>query len=274
MAGLIGFTQTATTVAMAETVTPPYLNNKPSASEITDMGHAANAFGKEMGKAGVTNAPTFDGVNINMNVGGETLQINKDKLAPTPDGKKLRYAHTAEDFEKQKDLYNDGSAMDETGGKQKDELFADSESDSPTLEGEVYALLVDMARKEKGDYSEEEFLDKTEEILGDMENVLQDLVTCDANSALDSQGKYVHVADLKECQQVIDKTSTCTIQHDYTAGVIEHVDGDFNMKSCGEGCIEIWLGKVCNDCLHGGSCSLFVKEIRFRVVNPDALIKA
>ena len=72
MAGLIGFTQTATTVAMAETVTPPYLNNKPSASEITDMGHAANAFGKEMGKAGVTNAPTFDGVNINMNVGGET----------------------------------------------------------------------------------------------------------------------------------------------------------------------------------------------------------
>lgn len=274
MAGLIGFTQTATTVAMAETVTPPYLNNKPSASEITDMGHAANAFGKEMGKVGVTNAPTFDGVNINMNVGGETLQINKDKLAPTPDGKKLRYAHTAEDFEKQKDLYNDGSAMDETGGKQKDELFADSESDSPTLEGEVYALLVDMARKEKGDYSEEEFLEKTEEILGDMENVLQDLVTCDANSALDSQSKYVHVADLKECQQVIDKTSTCTIQHDYTVGVIEHVDGDFNMKSCGEGCIEIWLGKVCNDCLHGGSCSLFVKEIRFRVVNPDALIKA
>ena len=28
MAGLIGFTQTATTVAMAETVTPPYLNNR------------------------------------------------------------------------------------------------------------------------------------------------------------------------------------------------------------------------------------------------------
>lgn len=107
-----------------------------------------------------------------------------------------------------------------------------------------------------------------------MENVLQDLVTCDAKSALDTQSKYVHIADLKECQQVIDKTSTCTIQHDYTAGVIEHVDGDFNMKSCGEGCIEIWLGTVCNDCLHGGSCSLFVKEIRFRVVNPDALIKA
>lgn len=34
------------------------------------------------------------------------------------------------------------------------------------MEGEVYALLVDMARKEKGDYSEEEFLEKTEEILG------------------------------------------------------------------------------------------------------------
>ena len=74
MAGLIGFTQTATTVAMAETVTPPYLNNKPSASEITDMGHAANAFGKEMGKVGVTNAPTFDGVNINMGCGSTHIE--------------------------------------------------------------------------------------------------------------------------------------------------------------------------------------------------------
>lgn len=276
MAGLIGFTQTATTVAMAETVTPPYLNNKPSASEITDMGHAANAFGKEMGKAGVTNAPTFDGVNINMNVGGETLQINKDKLAPTPDGKKLRYAHTAEDFEKQKDLYNDGSAMDETGGKQKDELFADSESDSPTLEGEVYALLVDMARKEKGDYSEEEFLDKTEEILGDMENVLQDLVTCDAKSALDTQSKYVHVEDLKECQQVVDKTMTCDVKHDYSVGIIEHSDGPFNLKACADnptGCTELWIGKV-GDNYWGGTCAVYEQWTQVRVRNPQAIISA
>lgn len=274
MAGLIGFTQTATTVAMAETVTPPYLNNKPSASEITDMGHAANAFGKELGTKGKDGAPTLEGTSIKFQVGDKEMTLDKSELAPKDNGKKIRYAHTEEEFEKQKDLYNDGGAMDEKGAEQKDALFMDSESDTPTLEGEVYALLVDIAGKEKPDLSEEQFLKKTEEILGDMENVLQDLVTCDAKSALDTQSKYVHIADLKECQQVIDKTSTCTIQHDYTAGVIEHVDGDFNMKSCGEGCIEIWLGTVCNDCLHGGSCSLFVKEMRFRVVNPDALIKA
>lgn len=274
MAGLIGFTQTATTVAMAETVTPPYLNNKPSASEITDMGHAANAFGKELGTKGKDGAPTLEGTSIKFQVGDKEMTLDKSELAPKDNGKNIRYAHTEEDFEKQKDLYNDGGGMDETGAEQKDALFTDSESGNPTLEGEVYALLVDIAGKEKPDLSEEQFLKKTEEILGDMENVLQDLVTCDAKSALDTQSKYVHIADLKECQQVIDKTSTCTIQHDYTVGVIEHVDGDFNMKSCGEGCIEIWLGTVCNDCLHGGSCSLFVKEIRFRVVNPDALIKA
>ena len=163
--------------------------------------------------------------------------------------------------------------MDEKGAEQKDALFMDSESDTPTLEGEVYALLVDIAGKEKPDLSEEQFLDKTEEILGDMENVLQDLVTCDANSALDTQSKYVHVADLKECQQVVDKTMTCDLRHDYTVGIIEHSDGPFNIKACGEDCTELWIGKV-GDNYWSGSCAVFEQWTQVRVRNPDAIISA
>lgn len=97
MAGLIGFTQTATTVAMAETVTPPYLNNKPSASEITDMGHAANAFGKELGTKGKDGAPTLEGTSIKFQVGDKEMTLDKSELAPKDNGKNIRYAHTEED---------------------------------------------------------------------------------------------------------------------------------------------------------------------------------
>ena len=41
------------------------------------------------------------------------------------------------------------AGWDETGAEQKDALFTDSKSDNPTLEGEVYALLVDIAGKEE-----------------------------------------------------------------------------------------------------------------------------
>ena len=276
MAGLIGFTQTATTVAMAETVTPPYLNNKPSASEITDMGHAANAFGKELGTKGKDGAPTLEGTSIKFQVGDKEMTLDKSELAPKGNGKNIRYAHTEEDFEKQKDLYNDGGGMDETGAEQKDALFTDSKSDNPTLEGEVYALLVDIAGKEKPDLSEEQFLEKTEEILGDMENVLQDLVTCDANSALDTQSKYVHVEDLKECQQVVDKTMTCDVKHDYSVGIIEHSDGPFNLKACADnptGCTELWIGKV-GDNYWGGTCAVYEQWTQVRVRNPQAIISA
>ena len=134
-----------------------------------------------------------------------------------------------------------------------------------------------LPARRKPDLSEEQFLEKTEgESLGDMENVLQDLVTCDANSALDTQSKYVHVEDLKECQQVVDKTMTCDVKHDYSVGIIEHSDGPFNLKACADnptGCTELWIGKV-GDNYWGGTCAVYEQWTQVRVRNPQAIISA
>lgn len=275
MAFTIGFTQTATNVALAQTVASKAgdQTDQPPVASIQDIGKQANALGKELGTKGKDGAPTLEGTTIKFNVGDKEMTLDKSELAPKDNGKNIRYAHTEEDFEKQKDLYNDGGAMDEKGGEQKDVLFEDSKSDNPTLEGEVYALLVDIAGKEKPDYSDEAFLEKTEEILGDMENVLQDLVTCDANSALDTQSKYVHIPDMKLCQQVVDKSMTCDLRHDYTVGIIEHSDGPFNLKACGEDCTELWIGKV-GDNYWGGSCAIYEQWTQIRVRNPDAIVSA
>lgn len=289
MAFTVGFTQTLTNVAVAQNVaansTPPTSSTTPPSSSTTpptgdtgkfninDYGKEANAFGKELGAKGKAGAPTFDGTSIKFSVGGKEMSIDKSELAPKPNGKNIRYAHTEEDFEKQKELFNNGDKMTEKGGEQKDLLFSDAESDNPTLEGEVYSVLVDMAKNQKTDYSEDLFLQKTEEILGDMENVLQDLVTCDAKSALDTQSKYVHVADLKECQQVVDKSMTCDLRHDYTVGIIEHSDGPFNIKPCGEDCTELWIGRI-GDNYWGGSCAVYEQWTQVRVRNPDAIIRA
>lgn len=194
-------------------------------------------------------------------------------MAPADNGTTIRYSHTAEDFEKQKELYNNDGKMEEVGNSQKDKLFADSETESPTLEGQIYSILVDMAKHDKEDFSQESFLEKTHEILGDMDNVLKDLVSCDANSALDTQHKYVHVEDLKQCQQVIDRSVTCEITHDYATGIVEWSDGPFNIDSCGDGCTQLWIGKV-GDNYWGGSCKVYEEWTQVKVGNPQAITRA
>ncbi|WP_443743202.1 conjugal transfer mating pair stabilization protein TraN [Sutterella sp.] len=269
MAVVFGLSSTASTIAMAETpsVTPP--------SSTVDWGKSGNAFGKELGQGAKDGAPTFSGTSINFQTGGKNYSIEKDSLAPSDNGKNIRYQHTSEDFENQKNLYNNAGNMDEQGGQQKDELFADASSESPTLEGEVYSVLLDIANKRKSDYSQEVWLEKSTEIMGDMENVLKDLVSCDANSALDTQSKYTHVPDLKECQQVVDRSSTCNVDHSYSVGVIEHSDGPFNMDSCGEGCLNVWLGNPSDQNYRAPSnqCKLFEFTISLKLIKPEAITK-
>lgn len=272
MAFLVGFTTVGSNYALAQSVA----SKASTSTSIEDIGKQANALGKSLGGSAKSAAPAFDGTNIHFKAGDKDYAIDKNKLVPSDNGKNIRYAHTEEDFENQKNLFDDSDAMTELGSDQKDALFADAESEKPTVEGEVYSVLMDLAKKEKPDFSDDVILEKTTEILGDMENVLKDLVSCDANSALDSQNKYVHLEDLKQCQQVVDRSITCQAKHNYIAGVLEHVDGPFNFEQCGEGCTTIWLGKVGNNYLSDGGtgCILHTEEVLFKVWNPEAIAKA
>ena len=180
MAFVIGFTQVGLNIAAAESIADQTQN-------LGEFGKQANQFGKELGSGAASAAPTFDGTTIRFKAGDSDVEITKDSLAPADNGKNIRYSYTAEDFENQKNLYNDDEKMTEVGGEQKDKLFADSEMDSPTLEGEVYAILVDMAKRDKEDLSNEIFLEKTQEILGDIhslrppksvEDILTEMLEC------------------------------------------------------------------------------------------------
>ena len=271
MAFLVGFTTVGSNYALAQSVA----SKASTSTSIEDIGKQANALGKSLGGSAKSAAPAFDGTSIHFKAGDKDYAIDKNKLVPSDNGKNIRYAHTEEDFENQKNLFNDSDAMTELGSDQKDALFADAESEKPTVEGEVYSVLMDLAKKEKPDFSDDVILENTTEILGDMENVLKDLVSCDANSALDSQYKYVHLEDLKQCQQVVDRSMTCDIKHEYTAGIVVHRDGPFNMDSCGEGCTTIWLGDPRDQNYHAGKgeCRLYEYQIEIGIINPSAIQK-
>ncbi len=55
--------------------------------------------------------------------------------------------------------------------------------------------------------------------------------------------------------------------------MVKHYDGPYNLKSCGEGCTELWIGRVGND-YWSGNCSIYEEYTRVQVSNPDAIVSA
>ena len=75
------------------------------------------------------------------------------------------------------------------------------------------------------------------------------------------------------CDRPALSDSTCVVEHHYQVGIIEHDAGPLNLRRCGEGCLEVWLGKVADNYWEG-QCSIFEDRIQLRVINPDAIERA
>ncbi|MEK2551238.1 conjugal transfer mating pair stabilization protein TraN, partial [Providencia stuartii] len=74
-------------------------------------------------------------------------------------------------------------------------------------------------------------------------------------------------------QRVVDQSADCEVVHDYDASVVKHYDGPYNLKSCGDGCTELWIGKVGDD-YWAGNCKIYEEYTRVQVSNPDAIVSA
>ncbi|MBO1928804.1 hypothetical protein J4731_04695 [Providencia rettgeri] len=63
------------------------------------------------------------------------------------------------------------------------------------------------------------------------------------------------------------------VNHPYLAGLVSHNSGPANIKTCGETCVDIWLGKVGDD-YWKGNCRIFEDYMSVNVINPTAVISA
>lgn len=235
-------------------------------------GKGAQNFGRELGDKAKNSAPKGDATNFSVQAGGQDYSFSKESFAPSPQSK-VRYKYSSQDFENQKLLHDNPEQMDLVGEKQKDSLFEESKLDSPTIEGDVYAILTDLAGKNRADYSAADFLKKTQEIMADLENVLKDIATCDANSAIDQNKKYIKIPEIKRCEQVMDKSQDCVISNNWEAEIIRHSGGKMNIDSCGDFCIKTWIGRV-GDNYWAGWCDIYEDYTSIQVVNPDAITYA
>ena len=250
-----------------------------SETNMSALGHEAQSFGKDIaGKVG-TQAMQGDKLTFTMPDGSQMAIKQDDLYGKTgKSGSHISSSTTVDDIEKLQGVYNTNDEMNSLGGKAKEYLYADADKlnkgETSSLEGYVYSVLNDTYLKRPDiDMSSDPLFNKTYEVIGDLENIVAGFADCSAETILKENADKKHLPDYKHCTQVMDKTGTCTLHHNYAAGIIIHHSGPYNLDTCGTGCALLWIGRV-GDNYWGGHCKIYEQNTIYKMVNPGSVKKA
>ncbi len=170
-------------------------------------------------------------------------------------------------------LHASGDAMDKTGATAKRSLWDDAHSAKPSVSGAAYKVLLDAADRSRPDFSADPLLESAKKTYAAIDPIAAGFGDCAEETAFRRGKTTAHLPDYRHCERVRDESAACEVLHDYRASVIRHHDGPYNLRPCGDGCVELWIGKV-GDNYWKGWCAIHEVSTQVRVDNPRAIVSA
>ena len=259
-------------------VVTPSLGVAAPASKTVDMsqiGRDTQQQGLDLVQDALKNAPKMQGNQLVIpGKDGKSINLNTQEMVPSPSSS-VKYRTDKNAIEKAKADYERPDSLTDQGGENKKGLYEDAQSATPSIEAQAYSVLVEMNNQNMTQkiHSDDSIFKATNEVYKNIDTITKDLSDCKADTIFKKVTSTKHYPDYKRCTQVMDRSGACTVYHNYQAGVIQHYDGPFNLKSCGKGCTELWIGRV-GDNYWNGWCTVYEESTRVKVPNPDAIIKA
>lgn len=172
-------------------------------------------------------------------------------------------------------LHDSEGGMDRAGTDSKDSLWNDAYSETPSISGAAYRVLLDSSNLSRPDFTNDPMLDLTKSTFDNIDLIAEGFGDCSAETVFDEITMPVHKPQYETCERVTDKSGACEITHDYEAAVVKYHSGPFNLSECaGEyGCSDLWIGRV-GDNYWSGNCKIYEEYTEIKVVNPDAITSA
>lgn len=167
-----------------------------------------------------------------------------------------------------KNVYGDDSETTRLGTQTGTTL-----SSEDSLRGEAYRTITNASQKTSSLKDTDSIFNTQKDFLENQDEYMSMLSDCSKDVVLDNTSKTTHVPDYKECTRTASVTGTYILSHPYVAGVLDHKSGPANIQSCGDNCIDMWLGTVGND-YWKGSCSIFEESMGVTVYNPQSITSA
>ncbi len=165
-------------------------------------------------------------------------------------------------------IYGNDQAMIKQGQEAQKTLEAE-----PSRTGDAYRVLTKSKGLSRPGMRDDPLWKLTDATLGNLDLTADGFADCSKETQYQTGTKKTHVADYKTCERLFDPSAGCKIRHDYTASVLRHVAGPLNIRSCGVGCMEVWIGEI-GDNYYSGFCSIFENSMTVEIVNPNAITSA
>ncbi len=284
-----GFKKTICSVVTAVFGTTQVLLYAPvaSADNFTDYANQGTQQGSDSRSWFMNNLPSLEGKKMTIKTQkGKDLSIaNTDDMAG---GSSSKYASetTIDSLQEMRDIAGDRTKQTESATSRKDALMTaiqkitqgDSEAKT-TIENTVYGIIDNLASNKMADYSSDAMWQMTRSVLENLALHAEDLATCDSETSLVTRDEVIHVPDVYQCQQVLDRTGECDLTHEYgVAQIVSHVSGPLNIGQCIDKnkkvtpyCVRIWAGKIG---FHTQGSGEITTSVKFQVDQIDAIQKA
>lgn len=232
------------------------------AQHLTDPISDAAAHGQNAGQAFVP-PPDIATADSQGNI---TLYPNSAEPQTIPAGE--LFPGATGDFSAYSGVYGNDAAMQTLGTDTQAILET-----QPSYPGEAYRTIIDSRLLSVPDMRSDPVWAQTDATLNNLATLAPEFSDCTATTTTSSGTRQIPVPDYRTCERVADSSTSCTVFHSYTANLIQHVGGPFNIQSCGPGCIDLWIGRM-GDNYWSGWCSVFEDSVTINVQNPDAITSA
>lgn len=103
--------------------------------------------------------------------------------------------------------------LDNADSVAKTSLWEDSQSDSPSIQGQVYQILVDKSNLNPPDLTNDPMFNQTLSVVDDLDNIAENLSDCSVESVLSTTKKVTHIPEYERCTRVVKPEGACRIDH-------------------------------------------------------------
>ncbi|MBB1465876.1 conjugal transfer mating pair stabilization protein TraN [Vibrio sp. SG41-7] len=213
-------------VASLLIVTVPFLpiHAYANGNEAANVGRDAQIFANELSasfksnQGGVSNGnisfPTIQ--NGQFQSGGGTINVN-DLFPGTSSSNNDPSSYYFPDGNPKvsalEGVYNSNDAMDTIGGNAKTSLWNDANSETPTISGSAYKVLLDASNQSKPDFKNDPIMNLSKSTYDDIDLIAQGFGDCSAETVIKDKTIKSHVPDYYTCDRLYKPTGNCKITH-------------------------------------------------------------
>lgn len=266
------------TVALILAIAQPLTANfviAQSSQDFGQIGRETQSFGKDLLNSFQT--PSISGEDVFLHDGSDSLNINE--LYPgTSSTNQEQSSHYFPDgydtnIDGAKSIHDSNRQMNDLGYGSQEILWSDAHSSSPSVQGAAYRVILDSSNTSRPDMTNDPMFGQSHQVYNNIDVFTSQFGDCSENTSFSTVDRPIHMPEYKLCERIVDKSLACDLEHELKVGVVKHHSGPINLDSCGDDCMELWIGKR-GDNYWSGWCSIFEEETRVEAINPDAVISA